>query len=230
MLETTRKTVGRKPKFGRKKQSVLMLQPKPIRIEKWKLFLESRTGRGKKQLKAVMKFIIEKEKGFPERWVPYTVVLEYIREQFSISRSRLTQFMNELERNSMVLRQKKKNLVFYKVDGSALNPVLTYYGLQKEYLRLKRVNNELSNKLVIAESILSEHDLSETYVSTLQQIDEEIEARKVRRKNKSRDEILAEIMNLTPDEMKKRTDDIESAQKSIILEDLKKVKNERNNF
>ena len=223
MLETTTKMiVGRKPKFGRKKQPVLKSQPKPIRLDKWKLFLESRTGKGKEQLKAVMKFIIETENGFPDRWVPYTVVLEYIKEQFSISRSRSNQFMNELERNSIVLRQKRKNLVFYKVDGNALNPVLTYDGLRTEYLRLKRANNELSNKLVIAESILSEHELIEPYESTLQKIREDIEASKVRRKNKSRDEILAEIMNLTPDEMKLRTNDIESAQKSILSEELKK--------
>ena len=73
-----------------------------------------------------------------------------------------------------------------------------------------------------AESILSEHELIEPYESTLQKIREDIEASKVRRKNKSRDEILAEIMNLTPDEMKLRTNDIESAQKSILSEELKK--------
>ena len=229
-MPPTKGLAGRKAKFLVKKGQLTPLrESKPLRIELYKMYLEARIGKGREELPTILKFIIERGKESPDGWVPYPEILTHMKEEkFDLSRSRMNQIMINLEKHRITIRQKRKNLVFYKISGEALTPVLTDYGVRIEYLRLKRANNELSNKLVIAESILSEHDLMDNYESELQRIHDENERKKARRRRMSKDEILRDILQLTPDEMTIRNKSIESSQAVILLDDLKKLKQTKN--
>ena len=68
----------------------------------------------------------------------------------------------------------------------------------------------------------------DNYESELQRIRDENERKKERRKGMSKDEILRDILQLTPDEMTIRNKSIESSQAVILLDDLKKLKQTKN--
>ena len=221
-----KKGTGRLPKFIKQKKIAKPL--KSLTEDRWKAFLNTHKGPGKKQSIGLWLFLLEPRNASKEVGILYLDILNHMKDKFSMSRSRVDTLMGHMEKWHLVKKQIRivptekttnKNRVFYQVCGEAITPVFTEKGTAKDYPRLLRENRELKNNLEFAINLLEQNDLIEEY-------DIEMKRRKVLKeqwKSISRNEILRKIRNETPEEFQNYKINLEQDRKFYLRRDLEKL-------